>query len=132
LNGTAELSLKLGVTLTQLGRTEAVAVYHQGLLHFHSPVLKNNLAWLLATSDLDADRNGLEAFSLAQQACEATRFKEPIFIGTLAAAYAEARRFPEPVQTAGNAADLARGQGSTSLAQKNDELADLQVWEALP
>jgi tetratricopeptide (TPR) repeat protein len=119
------LYLKSGATLTQLGRLEeASAVYRRGIANFQAPALKNNLAWLLATSEAPELRNGGEAISLAEQACEATAFNNPIFIGTLAAAYAEAGRFPEAVQTAGRAAKVARQQGSASLAQKNDELAE--------
>jgi len=37
---------------------------------------------------------------LAEQACELTGHKRPLFLGTLSAAYAEAGRFDEAVETA--------------------------------
>ena len=67
----------------------------------------NNLAWVLATSPKAELRNGAEAVRLAERACELTHYGEPLFIGTLAAAYAEAGRFPEAVTTAEKAEQLA-------------------------
>jgi tetratricopeptide (TPR) repeat protein len=72
----------------------------------------NNLAWVLAASPDAELRNGAEAVRLAERACELTHYGEPLFIGTLAAAYAEAGRFPEAVTTAEKAEQLATTAGS--------------------
>jgi len=52
-----------------------------------------------------------EAVRLAERACELTHYDEPLFIGTLAAAYAEAGRFSEAVTTAEKAEQLATSAG---------------------
>ena len=49
----------------------------------------NNLAWLLATSPNDDIRDADRAIELATKACEATEWKEPHIVSTLAAGYAE-------------------------------------------
>ena len=50
---------------------------------------------------------GPQAVQLAERACELTHYGQPVFLGTLAAAYAEAGRFPEAVTTAEKAERLA-------------------------
>ena len=85
----------------------------------------NNLAWMLAASPDDDLRNGAEAVRLAERACELTHDGEPLFIGTLAAAYAEAGRFPEAVTTAEKAAQLATSAGLKKVAEKNQQLLEL-------
>ena len=70
-------------------------------------------------------RNGAEAVRLAERACELTHYGEPLFIGTLAAAYAEAGRFPEAVATAEKAEQLATTAGLTAVAAKNRQLLEL-------
>lgn len=52
----------------------------------------NELALLLATSDKPHLRDEARAVELAERVCEATHYRQPPFIETLAAAYAEARR----------------------------------------
>ena len=58
----------------------------------------NDIAWVLATSADDSIRNGGEAVRLAAQAVELTQGRQPVALGTLAAAYAEADRFAEAVK----------------------------------
>lgn len=90
--------------------------------------LLNNLAWLLATSPDAQVRNGGEAVRFAEQACELTTNNVPMFIGTLAAAYAEAGRFPDAIATAQRAQKLAAEKNLPDLAQRNAEL--LKLYEA--
>jgi tetratricopeptide (TPR) repeat protein len=58
----------------------------------------NYLAWLLATFWDEAVRDGRKAIAEAKQACELTEWKNPLYLDTLAAAYAEAEQFAEAVE----------------------------------
>jgi tetratricopeptide (TPR) repeat protein len=122
-----EIFFHLGMTFGQLGRTrEAVAQYREALRLNPSLVgALNNLAWILATSPDEGLRNGAEAVRLAERACELTHYGQPLFIGTLAAAYAECGRFPEAVTTAEKAERLATRAGLTPVAAKNRQLLEL-------
>jgi len=122
-----ETFFHLGMTLDQLGRTrEAVAQYREALkLNPNLTGPLNNLAWLLAAGPDDQLRNGAEAVRLAQRACELTHYAEPLFLATLAAAYAEAGRFPDAVTTAEKAEQLATAAGSRELAGKIRQLLEL-------
>ena len=117
----------LGMALSQLGRArEAVAEYQEALkLNPDLPGVLNNLAWALATSPDDQLRNGTEAVRLAEHACALTHHGQPMFLGTLAAAYAEAGRFPEAVTTAEKAEGLATDAGQAAVAAKNRQLLEL-------
>src|SRR6185436_842623 len=102
---------------------EAVEQYRAALeLASNAPVILNNLAWMLATHPDATIRNSEEAVRLATRACELTGHKEPMFIGTLAAAYAEAGRFDDAVRTGNEAADLAESLRQTDLAATNRKL----------
>jgi protein O-mannosyl-transferase len=124
---TPQTFLHLGMALDQLGRArEAVAPYQEALeLNPNLIVALNNLAWLLATSPEEDLRNGPEAVRLAQRACELTQFHTPLFMGTLAAAYAEAGHFSDATTMAEKAEQLANGAGLTAVAQKNRQLLEL-------
>ncbi|MGB7748015.1 MAG: O-GlcNAc transferase [Verrucomicrobiia bacterium] len=122
----ADPYFNLGVMLDQTGRTgEAVVQYRHALaLNPQMSATLNNLAWILATSSDDALRNGVEAVRLAERADELTLQRNPLIIGTLAAAYAEAGRFPEAVATAEKAEQLANHAGMTNVAAKNRQLLE--------
>jgi protein O-mannosyl-transferase len=85
----------------------------------------NNLAWILAANPDQEMRDGPEAVSIAERACELTQHREPVLLGTLAAAYAEAGRFAEAVATAEKARDLALTAGQTAVAETNRRLLEL-------
>ena len=122
-----ETFFHLGATLGQLGRTrEAVAQYREALrLNPNLADALNNLAWVLAASPDAELRNGAEAVRLAERACELTQYGEPLYLETVAAAYAEAGRFPEAVTTAEKAEQLATTAGLTAVAAKNRQLLEL-------
>jgi Flp pilus assembly protein TadD len=129
---------QLGVALGAQGRTRQAVSHYRDVLRLspNSPVTLNNLAWLLATSP-DADlRNGAEAAQLAERACELTGYKQTVFIGTLATAYAEAGQFEKAAATAQRACDLAASLGQTNLFQRNLEfvrqLKNRQPHQATP
>jgi len=89
------------------------------------PAYLNDLAWVLATHPRAEVRDGNQAVRLAERACQLTQFREPMFVGTLAAAYAEAGRFPDAVKTAERAQDLAAAAGLKKLAERNQQLLEL-------
>jgi Flp pilus assembly protein TadD len=90
-----------------------------------SPVILNNLAWLLATCPEARIRDGAQAVQYAERACALTDYQKAIFVGTLAAAYAEAGRFDDALATAEKACTLAEASGEPVLLQKNRELLEL-------
>ena len=92
------------------------------------PEALNNLAWILAANSDATLRNGPEAVTLAERACKLTDYKEGVFVGTLAAAYAEAGRSMEAVSSAEKARSLALAAGQEQIAQRNAQL--LEIYRA--
>ena len=82
----------------------------------------NNLAWILATCPDAKVRNGARAAPWAERACDLAHDKNPVYLTTLAAAYAEAGRFDDAVNTTQKAIALADDYGMESLAEMNREL----------
>jgi hypothetical protein len=54
-----------------------------------------------------------------------THNRAPIYLGTLAAAYAEAGRFNDAVATAQKACGLAQAGGMTNVVEQNSRLLEL-------
>ncbi|MGA3266327.1 MAG: tetratricopeptide repeat protein [Verrucomicrobiota bacterium] len=108
----------LGIALLQKGKVEQAIVQYQRALEIATDYAepRNNLAWVLATCPQASRRNGNQAVALAQRANQLAGDGNPLFLGTLAAAYAEAGRFPEAVATAQHALQLAVTQTNTALA----------------
>jgi tetratricopeptide (TPR) repeat protein len=108
----------LGELLFQTpGRTaEALAQWRTALsLQPDQPVILNRIARVLATSPDPALRNGAEAVSLAERAVQLSNGQAPLFIDTLAAAYAEAGRFPEAVATERRALEFAASANNPQI-----------------
>jgi cytochrome c-type biogenesis protein CcmH/NrfG len=115
-----------GVLNSQGRIKDSIAHYRAALkLQPKLPEALNNLAWILAANADPQTRNGPEAVDLAERACRLTDSKEPVMVGTLAAAYAEAGRFAEAVTTAEKAARLAEQAGQPELAARNRKLIEL-------
>ena len=125
--GNAEAHFQLAVALNAQHQTaEAIAHCTAALrLEPDLPEALNNLAWIRAAHPEPEFRNGPEAVRLAERACKVTEFKEPVMVGTLAAAYAEAGRFDEAVATAKKARELALAAGQQGLADKDQKLIEL-------
>jgi Flp pilus assembly protein TadD len=119
--------LNLADALTHLGREQEAVVQLDEALRIKpdSTEAMNNLAWTLATSPDTNVRDGKRAVELAERACTLTDFKQTIFVGTLAAAYAETGRFDDAIATAKKACALATVAGETDLLKKNQELLNL-------
>lgn len=116
----------LGLILASQGQIrEAVAHYREALrIDPASAGTLNNLAWLLASHQDPQFRDGAEAVSLAERACQLTGNRKAIMVGTLAAAYAEAGRFTDAIITAEKARDIALAAGEKELASKNQALLE--------
>jgi Flp pilus assembly protein TadD len=123
----AFVRLHLGMMLQRTGSAaEAVAEYRLAIEYNpHLIAALNNLAWMLATHPDATVRDGAEAIVLAKQACELTEHREPLFIGTLAAAHAEEGHFTEAISAAERARNLAREIGSEEIERRNAELLEL-------
>jgi len=121
-----DLATQLGLAdiFNHLGRPDkAVSHFSEALrIKPDSTEAMNNLAWTLATSPDTNVRDGKRAVELAKRACTLTDFKQTIFVGTLAAAYAEAGRFDDAIATAKKACALATVAGETDLLRRNQEL----------
>jgi protein O-mannosyl-transferase len=105
---------------------EAIQTYRQALaVDSNSPVVLNNLAWTLATANQPELRDGQEAVRLATKAVELTDSREPVMIGTLAAAYAEAGQFANALEMANTAVVLATLTCQKDVAEKIIKLRTL-------
>jgi 4-amino-4-deoxy-L-arabinose transferase-like glycosyltransferase len=102
---------------------EAIQYYRQALeVDSNNPAILNNLAWTLTTAGNPELRNGEEAVQLAARAVELTDCRYPVFVGTLAAAYAETGQFPEATHTACIAEALALITGQKDVYAANARL----------
>jgi Tfp pilus assembly protein PilF len=94
------------------------------------------LAWLLATQSPSVSEAAAEAVSVAEQACIATHYRDPLAVFALAVAYQAAGQMSQAHTTAQQALRLA------TAAAKADMVADLQarfphviqkeVWHVVP
>jgi 4-amino-4-deoxy-L-arabinose transferase-like glycosyltransferase len=124
INPEAMKQIQIASQLEADGRFEETIQHYRKALDVDSnnPIALNNLAWILATARPPELRNGEEAVQLATRAVGLTDYRQPVFIGTLAAAYAETGQFPEAVGTACIAEALALVTGQKEIAAKNAEL----------
>jgi len=90
----------------------------------NNPRRANDLAWMLAVCPPADVRDGAKAVQLAERACAVTGHRNPLFLSTLAAAYAETGKFPEAVATATKALGLV-GPQDHRLAQTIRQHLDL-------
>ncbi len=120
----AEAHQELGMALAGSRATgEAIAEYREALKRDPNLLAAlNNLAWILATHPDDQLRDGKAAVKSAERACVLTADQQPMFIGTLAAAYAEAGQFDKAVATAQKASEVALALGQTNLSELNQKL----------
>jgi len=77
----------------------------------------NRTAWVLATCPEAPLRDGARAEEMAEQAVRLSGGHDPVFLNTLATAYARSNRFPEAVQTARQALELAAQRRDQPLTE---------------
>jgi Tfp pilus assembly protein PilF len=107
----------------QTGR--AIAEFRATLgLNPNQPEALNQLAWILATAADPGLRNGAEAVQMAERACSATSLQQPVYLDTLAAAYAEEGNFDQAARAVQRAGELAGLRGETNLLQINRVLTE--------
>src|SRR5438477_162917 len=117
----------LGNALVQKGLLrEAVDHYERALQSDPDSILPlNNLAWVMSTGPDDSLRNNEVAVQLATKANQLSKESNPVFIRTLAAAYAQAGQFEKAIETARRASEQANAQGAHDLAVQIREDVDL-------
>jgi protein O-mannosyl-transferase len=115
--GRAETHYDFANKLAAYGRTdEAVQQYRLALqLRPDWADCMNNLAFAIATNPHLKDRDTSEAVRLAEAASRLAAGKDPVFSGTLAAAYASAGDFSRAVDAATRAIALAHASGNKQL-----------------
>jgi tetratricopeptide (TPR) repeat protein len=121
----ADAHNNLGTALVQKGSMAEALTHFQRALQINpaDPKTQNNLALLLATGAEASLRNGEQAVQLARKANDSAGGKNPLFLRTLAAAFAEAGRFSDAKRTDQEAIELAQAAGQPDLAARlKDEL----------
>jgi len=123
---------KLAKLYARHGRLEqAEAVYRDLLEALRAPVEKgdpdalNEIAWLLATCNHSAVRNGRSAVTFAEKAVAGTSRQNANFLDTLAAAHAEAGEFEKAVDVQNEAIALLRDQKT-----KKDYESRLKLYQS--
>jgi tetratricopeptide (TPR) repeat protein len=119
----ADAHTSLGNALLKRGSPqEAIGHYEKALsLAPDDPHSRNNLAWVLATAPDASIRDGARAVGLAQEAVQLSSGRDPLFLRTLAAAYAESGRFAEALTVAQQAIVMANMQGKTDVVNRVKE-----------
>jgi len=120
----------LGKIFSAQGKIEEAIYYYQKALSYSSNMTQAlyNLSWILATCEDGNYRNGTEAVKLAEKLCKITRYKQPLALDALAAAYAETGKFDAAVLTAKKGLKLALHQGPKELALELKKR--LQLYQA--
>ena len=123
-NTTALVNLGNGFMKVQRP-SDALPIF-QYILRFEPDSVEamNRVAWIYATHQDAAIRQGAEALRLATRACELTGRQHPLSLNTLAAAYAETGQFEAAVATATQALQLATKAGLNDQATVIQKLLD--------
>jgi tetratricopeptide (TPR) repeat protein len=115
----ARFHYEMGFAFRELGNLrEAEAHYERGRqLDPHWPSTANQTAWRLVIRAESGEQKVIYVLRLARQVNDATGNREPVYLDTLAAAYAAAGQFDEAQATARRALDRASAQQSPNWAQ---------------
>ena len=117
----------LASALLRMGKAdEAVSALREALrLNPHSGDVRIQLAWILATCEDGAVRDGKEALRLAQEARKQTGERHCRVLNVLAAAYAETGRYDDACQAASQCLELAKAQGRKKQLEAFRERLDV-------
>ncbi len=107
----------LARVLVASGDTDQGVEQYRAALRINPDALDalNNLSWLFSTHRDPDVRNASDSIRLAERAAELTGYGDPVFLDTLAAAYAEAGRYDDALKTARKAAALAESSMDEKL-----------------
>ena len=125
--GWEDARLKLHAAVIGLSRTAHGVKYVREIsrLAAESPIILNDLAWVLATNPDARVRSGEDAVRLAEQAYGLPGGADhPAIVITLAAAYAETGKFPEAIDKAEQALAVARASGNEAMIQLSSALLE--------
>lgn len=117
----------LGNALVQKGLLRDAADHYEKALQWDPDAILplNNLAWIMSAGPDESLRNNEIAVKLALKANQLSRQNNPVFVRTLAAAYAQAGQFENAIETARRASELANAQGVRDLAAEIAHDVDL-------
>ena len=120
-----------GIVLSATGRSaDALRDFRHALKLSPSQIgALTNLAWLEATDDDPAIRDGPDAVRLARRACELTRFKDYHAVEVLAASQAEAGNYDEATRDVEKALEMF--SADTSGNENNSVLQRLNMARQL-
>jgi len=107
----------------------AIADFLRGIeIKPDEPRIHNNLAWLLATAEQPAFRNGRRALEAALRACELTQWKNAPYLDTLAAAYARTGDFARAVEWQQKATADAKLKESSGARERLELYKSGKAW----
>jgi Tfp pilus assembly protein PilF len=134
----AKAYFNLGLALSHLGQHDAAIAALRMALHLQPtwPQAIIQLAWLIVTHTSPARQMGAEAVTLAEQACVATQYRDPLAVFVLAAAYQAAQRTSQAYATAQRALALATTDADLDIVARVyayfPHLAQKDVWYGMP
>lgn len=113
-------SFQLGQAHRAAGRAAAAAEAWAECIRLKPDLVPalNNFAWLRATHKDGALRDGAAAVAMAESAVKLSGGKNPVLLGTLAAALAETGKFSEASRAAAQAEEMAKAAGQPAQAAK--------------
>ena len=116
----AQVHSQLGVLRSRQKKFDLAIVQFKETLKLNpkQPDMLNALAQALLTCPDQALKDPSKALKSAQQACALTQSKNPVYLGTLAVAYATVDNLSEAAKVSERALILARAQGDRALIAK--------------
>ena len=123
----AEIHNSFGSALRRKGRFDQAIAHYEAALKIspQSTSALNNLAWLLATCPDALYRNGSRAVELARKADNLSAGTSPVYLRTLAAAYAETGQLADAIAAARSALELVPNASLTAALHH-----ELQLYES--
>ncbi|MBW8034829.1 MAG: sulfatase-like hydrolase/transferase [Planctomycetes bacterium] len=127
----AEVNNELGkLRLEQRKRRLAIVQFKKKIKLDKQPGKMNIIARILLNNTNQISNATSEALEFAMQACEQTQSKHPVYLSTLAAAYAAVGNSSEAVKTAEKALAMAKTIGDEALITRLQK--ELDLYRSLP